>query len=66
LVRKRIGRGGKLKVSFNDAVIEDAMKYFGYFALVSNQSLELFTSLEYYRLREKLEELFADQKRFFW
>ncbi len=62
LVGTRLGRGGQLKVSFNDDTIEAAMKYFGYFALVSNQPLELFTSLEYYRLREKIEELFADQK----
>ena len=51
-----------MKVSFNDDAVQTAMKYFGYFALVSNQPLELFTALEYYRLREKIEELFADQK----
>ena len=62
LVCTRKGRGGQLKVSFNDDAIQKAMKYFGYFALVSNQSLELFASLEYYRLREKIEELFGDQK----
>jgi len=62
LVCTRKGRGGQLKVSFNDDAVQTAMKYFGYFALVSNQALELFTALEYYRLREKIEELFADQK----
>ncbi|MBN2266827.1 MAG: transposase [Candidatus Babeliaceae bacterium] len=62
LICKRIGRGGQLKVSFNDDAIQTAMKYFGFFALVANQPVELFTSLEYYRLREKIEELFADQK----
>lgn len=62
LVKSSVGRGGKMKVSFNDAAIQKAMKYFGCFALVSNQALEPFQALEYYRLREKIEELFADQK----
>ena len=58
----RKGRGGHLKVSFNDEAIAEAKKYFGYFALVSNQAMETFTALENYRLREKIEELFAVQK----
>lgn len=62
LIKSHMGRGGKLNVSFNDAAIQKAMKYFGYFALVSNQALQPFVALEYYRLREKIEELFADQK----
>ena len=40
-------------------VIVEARKYFGYFALVSNQSMDTFTALEDYRLREKIEEIFA-------
>jgi hypothetical protein len=56
------GRGGLLKVGFNDQAIADAKKYFGYFALVSNQTLDTFAALENYRLREKIEELFAVQK----
>ena len=62
LVCTRVGRGGRLKVAFNDDAIQSAVKYFGYFALVGNQPLEVFESLEYYRLREKIEELFAEQK----
>ena len=58
----RKGRGGQLKVGFNDKVITEAKKYFGYFALVSNQTMDTFTALENYRLREKIEELFAVQK----
>jgi len=38
------------------------LTYFGYFALVSNQSMDTFTALENYRLREKIEELFAVNK----
>ena len=62
LVCSKRGRGGKLKVSFNDEAIAEAKKYFGYFALVSNQAMETFTALKNYRLREKVEELFAVQK----
>ena len=62
LVRSKMGRDGQLKIGFNDNVIAEAKKYFGYFALVSNQSMDTFTALEDYRLREKIEELFADQK----
>jgi hypothetical protein len=56
------GRGGRMKVGFNDKAIADAKKYFGYFALVSNQAMDTFAALENYRLREKIEEVFAVQK----
>ena len=56
------GRGGQLKVGFNDEAIAEAKSYFGYFALVSNQKMDTFSALENYRLREKIEELFAVQK----
>jgi len=62
LVRSTKGRGGRLKVGFNDKAIAEAKKYFGYFALVSAQVMDTFTALENYRLREKIEELFAVQK----
>lgn len=62
LICSRKGRGGKLKVGFDDKAIAEAKKYFGYFALVSNKAMDTFCALEYYRLREKIEELFAVQK----
>jgi len=62
LTCSRQGRGGRLKVGFNDPAIAEAKKYFGYFALVSNQTINTFSALENYRLREKIEELFAVQK----
>jgi len=62
LVCSKTGRGGQLKIGFNDNAIAAAKKYFGFFALVSNQAMDTFTALEDYRLREKIEELFADQK----
>jgi hypothetical protein len=61
-VCSRKGRGGRLKVEFNDKAIAEAKKYFGYFALVSTQTMDTFTALKNYRLREKIEELFAVQK----
>lgn len=62
LVTSKKGRGGQLKVGFNDEAITEAKRYFGYFALVSNQTMGTFTALENYRLREKVEELFAVEK----
>lgn len=62
LVCSKMGRSGEAKIGFNDDAIAEAKKYFGYFALVSNQTMDTFTALENYRLREKIEELFADQK----
>jgi len=65
LVRSRTERGGHLRILFNDTAIQEAERYFGFFVLVSNQSLELFKALSYYRLREKIEEFFADVKESF-
>ncbi len=62
LITSRVGRGGKLNVTFNNEAYAQAKKYFGYFALVSNQAMDTFEALKNYRLREKIEELFSDQK----
>jgi len=62
LVTTRKGRGGRLKIGFNDKAIVEAKKFFGYFALVSNQTQETFTALKNYRLREKVEEVFGVEK----
>jgi len=56
------GRGGQLKIGFNDKAIAKAKKYFGYFTLVTPQAMNTFTALENYRLREKIEELFGVDK----
>lgn len=58
----RMGRGGKLQVAFNEENCAKAREYFGYFVLVSNSPLKVFEALENYRLREKIEELFQDEK----
>ncbi len=62
LICSRTGRGGKLHVSFNEDACAKAREYFGYFVLVSNASLETFEALENYRMRERIEELFQDEK----
>lgn len=62
LVLSRLGRGGRLKVDFNEEAIAEARRYFGYFVLVGNQATETFKALEDYRMRERIEEAFADQK----
>jgi hypothetical protein len=62
LICTKKGSGGRLTVGFNDPAIAEAKKYFGYFALVSNRAMDRFEALENYRLREKIEELFAVQK----
>lgn len=62
LVCSRAGRGGRLHVSFNEDACAEAREYFGYFVLVSNTPLAVFEALEDYRMREKIEELFQDEK----
>lgn len=57
-----VGRGGKLKVAFRDEAFREARKYFGFFALVSNEVKDAEEALKSYRLREKIEELFNVQK----
>jgi len=62
LVCPRAGRGGKLHVSFNEEACAKARECMGYFVLVSNTPMEVFEALENYRLRERIEELFQDEK----
>lgn len=62
LVVSRVGRGGHVKVSFNNEAFEKAKKYFGYFALVSNEAMQADQALRLYREREKIEEMFNVQK----
>lgn len=65
LVCSTLGRGGKLNVTFNDKACAEAKRYFGFFTLISNQPMDTFEALTDYRLREKIEELFCDQKNSF-
>lgn len=56
------GRGGKMKVTINEEAFASERKNFGYFALVSNKSTDAFNALTTYRLREKIEEIFKNEK----
>ena len=58
----RLGRGGKLNVTFNEEACAQTKKYFGVFVLISNKAQDCFEALENYRLREKIEEAFAVYK----
>ena len=49
-------------MSFNNEAFEKAKKYFGYFALVSNEAMQADQALRLYREREKIEEMFNVQK----
>ena len=62
LVCSKAGRGGRLRVSFNEEACAKAREYFGYFVLVSNAPLDVFEALEDYRMRERIEELFQAEK----
>jgi len=56
-------RGTSAHVSFNEAVCDDAKKYHGYFALVSNCEKEPFECLHKYRKRELIESFFESMKQ---
>ena len=62
LICSRVGRGGALKVSFNEDAFRQARKYFGFFVLVSNEVKNADEALRMYREREKIEEMFDVQK----
>lgn len=54
---------GKLHISFNNKACEEAYKYHGYFALVSNKEKEPFECLRKYRKRETIESFFEAGKQ---
>ena len=60
-----LGRGGIPKVTFKNDAVREARKYFGYFALATNQAMNTFEALKNYRLRERIEEHFGMDKRYF-
>lgn len=62
LIVKRNGRTGSLHVNFNEEAYKEARRYVGYFALLSNEPLELYDALKKYRMREKIEEMFRTYK----
>ena len=56
--------GSKTTVTFKDKACQDAYKYHGYFAIVSNKERDCFEALRKYRSRETIESFFeADKQR---
>ena len=49
-------------IHFNNAVINEAQERFGFFVLVSSTEKDTFEALRLYRLRARIEDLFAYQK----
>ncbi len=56
--------GGKLSVTMNDQAIIKESKYYGCFVLVSNETMEAFSALREYQLRERTEEGFRIDKQY--
>lgn len=55
--------GSKITVSFNDKACQEAYRYHGFFALVSNKEKETFECLRKYRKRETIESFFETEKQ---
>ena len=55
--------GSKTTVSFREQACQDAYKYHGYFALVSNKEKDCFECLRKYRKREAIEAFFESDKQ---
>lgn len=56
--------GGKLSVTMNDQAIIKESKYYGCFVLVSNETMDTFSALREYQLRERTEEGFRIDKQY--
>ncbi len=55
--------GSKIAVSFNDKACQEAYRYHGFFALVSNKEKDTFECLRKYRKRETIESFFETEKQ---
>lgn len=56
--------GKKTTVSMNDKAIDKETRYYGYFVLVSNNSMDTFSALREYQLRERTKEGFRIDRQF--
>lgn len=59
-IKKTPKRGIQVTVK-NDA-IREAKRYFGYFALASNEKMDAFTALKIYRMKDVVEKAFGNIK----
>jgi transposase len=51
-----------IRVAVKEDMVKQAKRYFGYFALISNQNLDSITSLEIYRNKDVVEKAFGNLK----
>ncbi len=60
IVRQTPKRG--LTVTVNEDAVRRARRYFGYFALISNEKMDAFTALHLYRMKDVVEKAFGNIK----
>jgi transposase len=58
---KRTPKRG-IRVTPKDAVIKEAKRYYGFFALITNEKMEALTALELYRAKDVVEKAFGNLK----
>ena len=50
------------QVSYKEDAIKKARRYFGYFALITNEKMDAFTALHLYRMKDVVEKAFGNIK----
>lgn len=60
IVKETPKRG--IQVSYKEDKIRDARRYFGYFALITNEKMDAFTALHLYRMKDVVEKAFGNLK----
>ena len=59
-VKQRPKRG--IRVTPKDEAIKETMRYYGFFALISNEKMDALTALELYRAKDVVEKAFGNLK----
>jgi transposase len=59
-VKKTPKRG--IQITVNQEAVTDAKRYYGFFALISNQRMDAITALEVYRTKDVVEKAFGNVK----
>ena len=50
------------QVYYKEDAIKEARRYFGYFALITNEKMDAFTALHLYRMKDVVEKAFGNLK----
>ena len=50
------------QIAYKEDAIKEARKYFGYFALITNETMDAFTALHLYRMKDVVEKAFGNIK----